>query len=227
MSRFVVDTMKTPAIDQLTALSDIELFVALCATEDDVVVYREFVKRFLPDLKVELINYCRKRNLDDHIGAQIAHDTLEKARKYKSFNPQEIRARTDRKAVLVYLFKIAYRLFWDYFRKERSHSDDLNEHKSYFDDLMESASSDQDAMSLLHKREKSIGIIKKLTPKEQKVFLTDLEYKRNQKYNYLPDHVTESLAAELGVKPATIRKMRERAITKIKKAIDEINQETE
>ena len=52
--------------------------------------------------------------------------------------------------------------------------------------------------------------------------LADIDYKRGQKY--LLDDISEILAEELGVKKDTIRKIRERAIEKINKAIDEINQ---
>jgi hypothetical protein len=51
--------------------------------------------------------------------------------------------------------------------------------------------------------------------------LRDVEYKRHHKY--LPDDVNESLSKELCIKKDTIRKIRERAIKKIKNAIDEIN----
>ena len=67
-----------------------------------------------------------------------------------------------------------------------------------------------------------ILILKKLNPKERKVLIKDIEYKRHQKY--LPNDVIISLALELNVKRDTVRKIRERAIEKIKKAIDEINQ---
>jgi DNA-directed RNA polymerase sigma subunit (sigma70/sigma32) len=52
--------------------------------------------------------------------------------------------------------------------------------------------------------------------------LADLEYKRH--YKYLPDDVIDGLATELNIKRDTVRKIRERAIEKIKDAINEINQ---
>jgi len=63
----------------------------------------------------------------------------------------------------------------------------------------------------------------KLNFKEQRVILTDLEYKRHHKY--LPDDVIDTLAKQLNIKKDTVRKIRERAIEKIKKAIYEINKE--
>jgi hypothetical protein len=48
-----------------------------------------------------------------------------------------------------------------------------------------------------------------------------VEYKRHQ--HYLPDEVVSKLCEELNVKEATIRKLRERAIAKIKKEINVIN----
>jgi DNA-directed RNA polymerase sigma subunit (sigma70/sigma32) len=60
-----------------------------------------------------------------------------------------------------------------------------------------------------------------LNSKEREVVLTDLEFKRSQKY--LPEDANESLANRIGVKKNTVRKIRERAIQKLNKAIDEIN----
>jgi 5S rRNA maturation endonuclease (ribonuclease M5) len=61
----------------------------------------------------------------------------------------------------------------------------------------------------------------KLNKKEQVVILTDIDYKRGRKY--LPPDVNELLATKINVKLATVRKIRERAVKKIKLAIDEIN----
>lgn len=76
--------------------------------------------------------------------------------------------------------------------------------------------------SLKNKKDLAVFIFCKLNSKEKRIILTDLKYKRHHKY--LPDTVIEELARELSLKPASIRKARERAIEKIKKAIDEINQ---
>jgi hypothetical protein len=70
-------------------------------------------------------------------------------------------------------------------------------------------------------KELTLHAFKRLSLREQKVILADIEYKRH--YKYLPDDVTDKLATELKVKKDTIRKIRERAKTKIKKAIDEFN----
>ena len=67
-----------------------------------------------------------------------------------------------------------------------------------------------------------VFILKKLNKKEQTVILTDIEHKKFQKY--LPDDVTEDLTLKLGIKKETVRKIRERAIVKIKEAINEFNE---
>jgi DNA-directed RNA polymerase sigma subunit (sigma70/sigma32) len=74
---------------------------------------------------------------------------------------------------------------------------------------------------LAFKRDFATIVYNKLNKKEKEVVLTDLEYKKGQKY--LPDDVSEILANRLGVKKGSIRKIRQRAINKIKLALDEIN----
>ncbi|KAA9338987.1 RNA polymerase sigma factor [Adhaeribacter soli] len=206
---------------QLKLLSDIDLFITLCSAQSDNAIYEEFVKRFLPELKKECLQICKKRKLDEHLGLQIAHDTFEKARKYKSFRSDEIKTPDSRKGILIYLFRIATNLFNDHHSREKKESQVIV-HKSYFDDLFCPQNGDSSPERLLRIRDTTLKIFSQLNKKEQKVVLTDLDYKKHQKY--LPDDVNERLADELGVKKDTIRKIRERAINKIKKAIDEINQ---
>ncbi len=204
----------------LVKLSEIDLIELLCSQDDNVAAYSEFTNRFLPNVLIECKNICKKRKLDPHIGIQIAHETFERVKKYKSFKSDKIRITDRGKAIHVYLLKIASRLFLDYHRKQKSKE---IIHKSYFDDILESTESELDLERLKYKKELSIFIFNKLNKKEQSVVLRDLEYKKHQKY--LPDDVTETLANELCVKKNTITKIRERAIIKIKKAIHEINQE--
>jgi DNA-directed RNA polymerase specialized sigma24 family protein len=212
--------MKIPVnSDSTLKLSDVELLEQLCSEEDDHALYNQFTNRFLPDILEECKKVCMARKLDSHIGIQIAHDTFERTRQYKSFRRDKIKIPNDRKAVLVYLKRIATHLFADHHRNEKSKHVD---HKMYLDDILEAIETEWDAKSLKEIKDLSILILSKLNKKEQRVIIVDREYKRHHKY--LPDDALEALAKELNVKKDTIRKIRERAIEKINAAIDEINQ---
>jgi len=206
---------------KLTTLSDRELFFALCSEQKDGDIFDEFAKRFLPPLIEECEQVCKVRKLDPDVGNQIASDTLAKARKYKSFQKDAINVTGDRQSVLVYLFRIAINLFNDHHRKEKKAAEGFVPTKTYFDDLYQQTQSSSDPESLQYTRDNTEKLLKQLNSKERMVLLKDLEYKRHQKY--LPDDVTSELAGILKVKPDTIRKIRERAINKLKKGIDEIN----
>jgi DNA-directed RNA polymerase specialized sigma24 family protein len=200
-------------------MSDVILLEQLCSNDDDHHHYTHFVNRFSSELQEECKRICSMRKLDHHIGQQIANETFERVRKYKSFKKDAIKLPNDRKAILVYLKKISIRLFNDHHRKENKK--DVT-HRTYFEDILLASNSDIDIKALKNTKDIALIIFKKLNIKEQKVVLTDIEYKKHQKY--LTDDVTAVLAQELNIKPATIRKIRERAIKKIKEAIDEINQ---
>jgi RNA polymerase sigma factor (sigma-70 family) len=197
------------------------LLTSLCSSHEDDVLFQEFVRRFLPELEADCIRVSRQRKLDTHIGREIAHDVFEKLRKYKSFKTDQVRANSSHQGILVYLFGIARNLFNDWHNtNKRNKSDYVN--KTYFDELTESLPADSHGADLEWKRDLAVKIFKTLNKKEQAVVLADIDHKKYGKY--LPDEVTENLALTLGVKNDTIRKIRERAISKIKKAIDEINQ---
>jgi DNA-directed RNA polymerase specialized sigma24 family protein len=199
-------------------LGDTKLLELLCSETNDSSLYEEFVNRFLPDLKRECEKICKTRKLDPHIGIQISHEVLERVRKYKSFKRDKIHLKDDRKAIIVYLFRIATCLFNDHYRSQKK---SLQEHRTYFDDLSDLASSRSNPIILNNQQEIAIKLFRKLNKNEQIVVLKDLEYKRN--YKYLPDDVTESLAEQLGLKKDTIRKIRKRAIQKIKDLINGLN----
>jgi DNA-directed RNA polymerase specialized sigma24 family protein len=199
-------------------LGDTKLLELLCSETDDSLLYKEFVHRFLPDLKTECEKVCKARKLDRHIGIQISHEVLERVRKYKSFKRDKIHLKDDRKAIIVYLFRIAVSLFNDHHRSQKK---SLQEHRTYFDDLSDLASSRPNPIILKDQLEIATKLFRKLNKNEQIVVLKDLEYKRN--YKYLPDDVTESLAEQLGVEKDTIRKIRKRAIQKIKDLINGLN----
>lgn len=199
--------------------TDIQLLELLCSAENDGLIFSEFVRRFLPDVNFECEKICNQRKLDKHVGKQIAHETFERVRKYKSFKSDKINLEDDRKAVLVYLFKVSTSLFNDYHRKEKYV---VPNHRTYFEDLVTTINPKIDVKELKMKHDIASQLFNKLNKKEQRVVLTDLEYKKHHKY--LPDDVTYSLATELGVKVPTVRKIRERAIDKLKNAINEINE---
>lgn len=199
-------------------LSDIQLLENLCSTEDDVVLYDQFVNRFLPDVQKECLRICERRKLDPHVGKQIAHETFERTRKYKSFKADQVKIPNSKKAVHVYLMRIASRLFNSYHKKEKKEE---VLHKTYFDEILESQEGTIDVQELERKKEITLTVFEKLNYKEKRIILADLEHKRSHKY--LPDDVIDSLAEELNIKRDTVRKIRERALQKIKKAINEIS----
>ena len=221
MSRFTVLIYESILETQIAIAqwSDVRLLEELCSSENDILVYTLFVNRFLPELETECEKICKARKLDLHVGKQIAHETFERVRKYKSFKKDQINLPDEHKAVFVYLTRISIRLFNDHYTK--THKQEVI-HKTYFDDILNSIVSPIDVKKLKNIKDISVLIFKKLNVKEQIVVLKDIEYKKHQKY--LPDDVTESLASELNIKKDTIRKIRLRAIEKIKAAIYEINQ---
>lgn len=204
---------------ELSKLPDKELLRFLCSTADDDRIFNEFVNRFWPDIDKECSKICQNRKIDPQIGSEIAHETFDRVRKYKSFKEDEIKIKDDRKAILVYLIRISVRLFNNYHSK--NNKQDII-HRTYFDDIADTVNGSFDVKDLKQKKDVSVKILKKLNHKEQRVLLVDMEYKRHHKY--LPDDVLDTLAEELKVKKDTIRKIRERAINKLNKAIDEINQ---
>lgn len=203
---------------RLTNISDLELLEELCSTQDDEQLYTEFVNRYIDNVTANCLNTCKKRNIDSHIGRQIAHDTFERVRKYKSFKIDKITISNSRLAVIVYLNRISLSLF-NNFHKENSKEDIV--HRTYFDDLAESDGGMPNGQDLKSKKDLALIIFKKLNDKEREVILADLEYKKFHKY--LPDDVTDQLAIKLGITKASIRKIRERAKAKIDKAITEFN----
>lgn len=199
-------------------MSDVQLLETLCSTQDDQFLYAEFVKRFLVELQTFCDSVCQRRKLDPHIGRQIVHESFERVRKYKSYKKDGSTITDDQKAILSYLKRIATRLFNNHYSNQKKK--DIV-HKSYLDDIQLAVNDAVDARSLKNKKDLAKEIYGKLNKKEKAVIIKDLEYKKHQKY--LPDDVTASLATDLQVQTGTIRKIRERAIEKIKKAIDEIN----
>jgi len=184
---------------------------------DDKQAYEEFVQRFLPTVKDECLTKCKLRKIDQQVGQQIAHDTFEKIRKSKSFDREKLNGNESNSSIKGWLYRISTNLFYDYHNSQKVENQLC---ESYFDDLLFIAN-EMDVDSLREKRDIAVKIIAKLSPKEREVVLTDFEYKRSHKY--LPEEVNDSLANRIGVKKASIRKIRERAIFKLKQAIDEIN----
>lgn len=213
---------ETLALDRLRLLTDLELLTALCSEQDDACLYTEFVNRFHEELQKECLEICKKRKLDSHIGKQITHEVFEKLRRYKSFRQEEIKISSSHEGILVYLFKIARNLFIDWYNKEKRTREPYLA-KNYFDEITESLQPPEDVDLLFWKKETALKLFKKLNANEKAVLLADIDHKKQQRY--LPDEITDMLAESLSIQKATIRKIRERAIKKIKTAIDEINQQ--
>lgn len=215
MSRIEVLLLNTDL--DLKLLDDIELLELLCS-KDEEVLYKEFVNRFYEIIKSECLLKCKKRKLDNHVGEQILHDTFERVRKYKSFNRENLKIQDPRKAVKTYLYSILSNLFYDYHNQcKKSQKEDY----FYFGDLkakLEKVNPEK----LKGIKDMSEFIFKKLNYKEKEVIIADLEAKRYRRY--LSSETTENLANHLNVKPASIRKIRERAINKINQAIIELNE---
>lgn len=190
----------------------------LCTTEDDTAPYKEFVQRFHLELKQICRRKCELRKLDQHIGETIVHEVFERVRKYKSFKRDHFRGVNGHKWVLAYLYRSASRLFLNH-HNEQKRQEELPD--NYLDDLRSEAKA-IDPAQLQEVKNRTAAALKKLTPKELAVVLADHQYKKHTKY--LPDDVILALSEQLGVKPATIRKLRERAIKKLNQAINEINE---
>ena len=202
---------------QLSSLTDEDLLTRLCSEEDDTAFYEEFVKRYHDCLIEECRKISQRRQLDEQVGNQIAHDCFEKVRKYKKIKIDGVEIKGARKAVMSYLYRIVTNLFNDHQRKIKN-QDEPN--RTYFDGILDDDGAGKSPEELLVMKERALAIFGKLNPKEQKVILTDLEFKRVKNYKYLPEDVNELLAQELGVKKDGIRKIRERAIKKLKIAIN-------
>lgn len=200
----------------VTTLTDVELLERLSSFDEDI-VYNEFVKRYYKEVKMECLLKCNKRKLDKHIGEEIAHDTFERVRKSKSFDKSKLTCKDQKNAILGWLYRIQTNLFYDYHKSQNTKTEKI---EFYLDELFQEIKPSS-GMELSNKRDITIKIYSKLTPKQRKVILKDIEYKKSQKYH--KTDVLDNLANELGVAKNSIRKIRERAIIKIKEAINEIN----
>lgn|GEM_PF-2108657 len=202
---------------EIKTLTDNDLLEYICSGYGDEVAYNEFVNRYIKDCQDVCERICHRRRLDSHIGVQIVTDTFEKVRRYKSYKRPATNNSDERKAIMAFLYRISLNLFNDHYNQTKKNSEP---HSTYFDDLAANA---VDSTNSLLQKEFATQILKSLNTKEQTVMLTDLEYKKHHKY--LPDEIVEKLSIELKVKPDTIRKIRERAISKVKKAIEEYNEQ--
>jgi DNA-directed RNA polymerase specialized sigma24 family protein len=204
----------------ISELTDIQLLRLLCSEKADDGLYEEFVNRFNNEVVEECKRICAARQLHNHIGIEIAGEVFERVRKYKSFNLNELKKPDPHQAILVYLFRYCLNLFADYHNKEKRRTKNLNL-KTYFDNLY-IVDEEIDTEVLKAVKDRSISIYDKLNEKERKVILADVEHKKHQPY--LPDDVIERLADELDIRKDSVRKIRQRAIAKIKKAINALTQ---
>jgi DNA-directed RNA polymerase specialized sigma24 family protein len=184
--------------EQIDSIALLELI----RDSDDDEAYKEFVQRFLPIVKDQCLTKCKLRNVDKHVGLEIAHDTFEKIRKSKSFKREKLNGSDSKSMITGWLFRISSNLFYDYHNSQKCNN---QVYESYIDQLFNKAS-EISVDSLAEKRDLSIKILQTLNSKEREVVLTDLEFKRSQKY--LPEDANESLANRIGVKKNTVRKIR-------------------
>lgn len=198
-------------------LSDADLLEYICTTDNEEVGYNEFVNRYSKDINDICKKLCKWRNLNEHVGTQIAHDAFERVIRLKSYKKENSRS-NNKKAILGFFYTVCLNLFNDYYNKNKN-KDEYVSQPNYFDQISESFKDTPQSNET--KKEIAAKILKKLNPKEIRVLTVDIEYKRHQKY--LPDEIISELCEELNVKEAGIRKIRERAITKIKREIDVIN----
>lgn len=147
----------------LSKLSDTELLTALCSQDQDEGLYNNFMQRFWIDLEKECTNICLKRKIDSQVGQQIVQETFERVRKYKSFKTDAIKLPDGRKAILVYLFRIANRLFNNHYARQGKLE---IVHKTYFEDIAADIKVNIDAKDLKSKKELSIALLKKLNHNE-------------------------------------------------------------
>ncbi|SDL67387.1 DNA-directed RNA polymerase specialized sigma subunit, sigma24 family [Pedobacter sp. ok626] len=203
---------------QLRQASDTDLLEFICSNDASEEAYGIFVNRYIKDLGDECAKICDRRKLDKHVGMQIAHEVFEKIKKYRSFDKTKLKGNIERESIMRFMFTISLNLFRDYHKKGKENNTTFT---TYFDDLASTVKLDVKDNKL--KKDFTLRILKKLNPKEVKVLLADIEYKRH--YRYLPDDVVASLCKELNVKESGVRKLRERLTAKIKKEIDAINRE--
>lgn len=209
------ESLKT--LQEIKTLTDNDLLEYLCSSKNDEEAYNEFVNRYIKDCGAICEKLCKRRRLDSHIGVQILSDTFEKVRRYKSYKRLETTNLDERKAILAFLYRIALNLFNDHYNQTKKSNEPYS---TYFDDFVITTVEPANSLS---QKEFAAQILKSLNKNEQTVMLTDFEYKKH--YKYLPDWVIEKLSTELSVKPDTIRKIRERAIVKVKTAIDKYNEQ--
>ncbi len=205
---------------EILQLSDSDLLEYVCATDGDEVAYNEFLNRYLTDIQNLCDKICKWRRLHNHIGLQIAHEAFEKLRRLKSFKREHLRHGDEHKAIVGFFYPICINLFNDYYNQNKK-KEEAVVLPTYFDELAETIKATTDVRDNKKTKDLTERILKKLNEKEKKVLFADIEYKRHQRY--LPTEVVASLCEELNVQEAGIRKLRERAIAKIKKEINVIN----
>ncbi|RIV68682.1 hypothetical protein [Flagellimonas aequoris] len=82
---------------EVKGLDNISLLERIC-NENCNESYNEFVNRFYDDVFDECQKKCKSRNIDLHIGRQIAHEVFERVKKYKSFDKTKLKnAKDERK----------------------------------------------------------------------------------------------------------------------------------
>ncbi len=144
---------------QFADVSDLELLHTVCTSAPMTSYpYKEFVRRFLPEVKEKCKEKCNRQKLDPHIGESIAHDVFARLRRYKTFKKDKFQGTGEHKWILAYLIRAAGNLFIDHFYQTKRAEE---AHVTYFDDFREEASS-IDPSQLKDVKEKSELIFKEI-----------------------------------------------------------------
>ncbi|MBI2417418.1 MAG: sigma-70 family RNA polymerase sigma factor [Ignavibacteriales bacterium] len=180
--------------------------------------FRLFCLRFGSELikKSEII--CKKWNLDSTIAIQVVDSTFKRFVKYGKFDLSKSKELDIDKAVLLYLFGIAQRIFADIWRNNHS-----NKHNPYTgkervirdfpQQLKGSDQSDTNSHSSV-----VMKALSTLTEKHRIVFLTYSSYECDG--FKLPRKLLQELRSELNISQTTIRSYHFEAIKKVNEYLE-------
>lgn len=226
--------MKPQQRSQFESLGDLEL-LRLMAAGDDIAVdaWEEFFERH----KLYLYGVCKRvftHLVGEHRVEDIVQDALVKAFAKASTlqHENDLDVDSQRRLVRSWLGTICANIVRDYFRGQPEvdfvDEDVLDAHESCDSgQVLEESDVTDDSQSVTRLRLMEEAM-QTLTEREQEVLrTTGMWYKAGQKAQRLPNQVMTELAASLKTSPLNIRKIRERAIAKIKSYIEAHQRRTE
>jgi DNA-directed RNA polymerase specialized sigma24 family protein len=190
----------------------------------------EFVKRYQKDLYRQCKIVCQKQRYDQHVARDIAHNVFYKVEKYaNSFNCDKGTGQSPRDKIILWLIKIAKNELFNYYQeikdKKELFLNDVLENNPLPASLIQIDNGDQEEENeaKLESREQAVEmILSVLTDKERAVYLAYKQYETDGKY--LPREIIKGLTIRLNLKPASLRKYKQRAEEKIIEAIKQLNQ---